>query len=306
MNIEVLIGKQVDMSTDATTFTRLSARDVTLAPTVNTVSSEAFSGSRFAKDGFVSRVEVGGGMPLEISRDVLMMLLEGAGFDFTTSAQDKIGKVADKIDDFFTVVVNYKDEQMHEKFSGCQINTIDIGLATESYVLSNVEFIGIKSEPVASLFTGTIKNPTETDLICLDTKVEYDGADVSGDIESLTFSIDNGLEARAGINSVYTTSIRSSNASATLDITYNGFDKTRYINADTAMKTNTKKTAKITLGVNGGGENDIVLIDIPNLKVSGNDKGDLGGAGSLSQTFNCYFDNTENTIAKFTFKGMVG
>lgn len=300
MNTLVLIGKQASEGTVATSFLKLDAREAGISAKVNSVSSQALSGSRFVKDGFISRIEVGGDVPFEMRRDTFLMVAEGAGFNFIDNVADKIGKAKDSLDTFFTVVVWDKENNAHSIYKDCWFD-LSIQATKDDYILGTMNVIAKDVEEVNSDFAGTIVDSTENTLICLNASISINGTDRTALISSASLEISNGIEAEFPINSQKATELSSSDATATAKIDFNKYNKAEYLSAYNAMIANNSATLKFIFGTGTTGEE--IEIDVPKCKISDLTRS-FTDKGSLSQSYNCFYDEVEETPIKITIKGI--
>jgi len=305
MNIEVLVGKQTAKGTEATSFKRFYATDSSISPDVSTTESQALTGSRFFQGmSFASRINVTGSIPVEFTPDTLIWALKEGGFGVQDSTAETL-KASDSVDSWLTVITNFKGEGCYEKIIDCKINTISLNIATESFVTGEIGIVGSNAEFISTgYFEGLIDNPTDSQLICLNSTATAFGTDISAQLSNANIEINNNLEGVTGLNTIYNADIREGTASLTSDITYNKFDKTIYKNGMDALLSSSQTSLEYLLGTED--EDKYVKITIPKATLSGNSKGDLSGFGSISQSFSAVYDSDLETNMIVEGKGYLG
>ena len=307
MNVEVLIGKQASKGAAATKFFRLKATDYNTNQATNVVQSNALTGSRFkGNNTFVSRFNVDGGIPLELTAQSLLMLLIGAGF--TTNGAPVGGvqayKVTDSVDNYYTIVMNDKKNGAYEQTLDAKISQLDLSLAVDTFITGTANVIGGTSTYVTTgAFAGTIEDFSDEQLICLNATAAKAGTDITAKLSAVTFNLNNNLEAKYAINSIYCTEIVEGNADLTATVTYNKFDKTLYSAGFTEMVANTSSEIRIKLGTDAAKTSYVELV-FPKAVPTSNTAGDWGGQGSLTQNYSLSFDKTAGTVMSFNTKGV--
>lgn len=302
MNARVLVGVQSGKGVPATSFTQLYAKDYGLSPEASNTKSEALNGSRFfSGKSFLSKLSVGGDIPMEYSADVLLFLLENGGFgEKTDSGGDLTLKTSVSCDKWLTVVCDYVGEGAYEIVTDCKLNTLNLDLNTESFVEGSINVIGCDISFVdTGSFSGTVVQPSEEQLICLDSTITNAGSDISPKLSNAKLTLNNNLQGVASINSVYNVDIIEETAETTMDITYNRFDKAIYKDGLTKLLASTTSEIVVTLGTDDPAKK--VIITAHKATPTENSASDLGGQGSMSQSFDLGYDNTNATV--FTVLG---
>ncbi|MGL5315889.1 MAG: phage tail tube protein [Peptostreptococcaceae bacterium] len=294
MNISIALGEQSAKGVRATTFKQIYATDFSITPDVSVAQSNALTGSRFFQGAsFVSRINIAGDIPFEATPETLMFLIKNAGFKLVG---DKY-VASDKCDKWLSVLCDYVGEEAHEIIKDVKINSLTISLATESFVTGTINIVGCDSEFLTTAFSGTVEKPTDEQLICLNSAVSFGAEDRSALLSDATITINNNLEGASAINNIYNTDIRESNADATLDVTYNRFDKTIYKAGFDSVLQAQSVSAKIVLGT--GVEGEGIEIVCPKAKPVDNTATELSGFGAMTQSYNLAFDNTLQSPISF-------
>ncbi|MGL5711749.1 MAG: phage tail tube protein [Paraclostridium sp.] len=305
MNAKVLIGVQAAKGTRATKFIQLFATDYGISPESTITKSEALSGSRFFMGkSFLSRMNVGGDIPVEFTPDTLLWLIEHAGFKQKTPAVagDISLIAAEKCDKWLTIVGDYTGEGAHEIVIDCKINSINIEIATESFVKGSINVIGCNMTfDDTKAFDGTVTAPTTEQLVCLDSTFSVAGTDISTTLTSASLSLNNNLEGVASINSVYNTDIRESNAEGTVEITYNRFDKAVYKKGLENILAAKEGVLVMKLGTDAADK--YIEITIHKATITDNKVTDMAGFGGMTQSYTLGYDMTEQTPMTVLGKG---
>lgn len=306
MNVEVLIGKQASKGAVATKFFRLKATDYNINQATNVVQSNALTGSRFkGNNTFVSRFNVDGGIPLELTAQSLLMLLIGAGFTTNGAAVGGVQayKVTDSVDNFYTIVMNDKKNGAYEQTLDAKISQLDLSLAVDTFITGTANIIGGTSTYTQTAFAGTIADFSDEQLICLNAVATKAGTDITAKLSAVTFNLNNNLEAKYAINSIYCTEIVEGNADLSATVTYNKFDKALYGTGFTEMIANTSSAITIKLGTDAAKTSYIELV-FPKAVPTSNTADDWGGQGSLTQNYSLSYDKTAGTVMSFNAKGV--
>lgn len=308
MNVEVLIGKQSVKDAEATIFFKLQATDYNISNGTNVVNSSALTGSRF-KGGksFVSKINITGGIPVEFTAQSLLMIMAGSGFtlDGLPVADVQAYKAKESVDDLYTIVLNNKKDGCYEKSMNCKITSVDLNLAVDSFVTGTMNVIGEDSVfDGTKAFDGTVQEFVDEQLICLDSNATKAGTDITAKLTSVTFSVNNNLEAKFAINDIYCSEIVEGNAEISGNITYNKFDKTIYGAGFTELKANTSSVVAVKLGTDATKVNYIEFV-FPKATPTSNEGGDWAGTGSLTQAYSFNYDKVTGTALKINAKGVV-
>lgn len=305
MNAKVLIGVQTEKGTPATSYIQLFATDYGISPESSITKSEALSGSRFFMGkSFLSRMNVSGDIPVEFTPDTLLWLMEHAGFKAKTPAVagDVTLIASENCDKWLTIIGDYTGEGAHEKVVDCKINSINIELATESFVKGSINVIGCDmSFDATKAFDGDVTAPTTEQLICLDSTFTIAGTDISASLTSASLSLNNNLEGVASINSVYNTDIRESNAEGTVEITYNRFDKAIYKKGLDDILAAREGVLVMKLGTSEASK--YIEITIHKATITDNKVTDMAGFGGMTQSYTLGYDLTKQTPMTIVGKG---
>ena len=304
MNIRVVYGAQVgkmlnedgsiEDANKPTDFYEMSSKDIALKPEMSKVDSEAFTASRFVADGFVSRVKLSGAIDTEVSRLMLKEMLPNASFVDTTP--ELFIPMAGISTNYFMIIVEDLDQESHDIYYDCLTNVMTLSMTKEAYIGLSLDMFGTKAAVIDGLYTYPVDNPVtakmDENLRALDLTMAIDAADNTFLLSSATLTIDNSLEDRASINSIYTNRVvPTGNASVKLDVSYDWYRKGEYISYFTKSTANTKFTGSLVLTTpNGTDVGKTVTIAMPNMKANSVSRGDLTGSGSLDTTFDVYYD----------------
>ena len=180
-----------------------------------------------------------------------------------------------------------------------EISKLDINIAIGGYVKSTIEVIGKTYE----IGTGNVVGATERgeSLRCLFSNINLGGTDISTDIEGADISIDNGIEAKGSLNSLYNVKIRRTKQVDTkVTIQKNEYEKNSFKDFKEKMIAGTPVTATIKLG--DSSHNDLIVIEAPKLFINSNKRGDYKGSGSHNIDLQASVNNTEKSHLKITFK----
>ena len=117
-------------------------------------------------------------------------------------------------------------------------------------------------------------------------------------IESIDITIDNKLEGKQALNTVYYKAIRQSeNGDVTISMTFNDFDKPTYLKDLSDIDSNASYEIIVEFEEVGNPGKKIVMT-FPNCKPTKTERTDLGGAGGLTKEVTAYYDETEKTPVK--------
>lgn len=294
-NVKVYLGKQTAEKTKATAFTDLGATDFNIEESIQMIQSEVFQNVQAAGDSDISKIEVGGSVPIELSMKTLELILPGLSYKETT----RVFKMSTDKPSYYTLVLEDVENNQKYEYIDAQINVCNINVATGAYVTADLDFI-CKDLVIG---TGTVTTPTArgVSLRSLYSQITLDGAEITDEIESLSININNGLESAGAINSIYNVRTRRATPqTTTIDFEKNLFDKTDFTAVRTKMLAGTTATAVIKLG-DGSKE---VTIDVLKAKITANSRGDLKGAGSNSVSVTCSADNADSSHLKITMPAL--
>ena len=284
MNIEVLAALQTAKGTAKTdTMAKLSATDYGVLPSVDKKVSEALGSGRWVRDGFVSKISVAGDVPVELTMDQLEILLAGAGFEGKVTGTDYVMTSGASIDKYLTIGVNDLDSDMFEYSKDCQISSLALNVQLEAFIKGTANIIGM-------------------DHITENTKITEKTNDITSQIESLDLTIDNKLEGKGALNSVYYKSIKQSDrGSVTLGLTFNEFNKASYMDAQDLLLANGEFKVETEFAELQDPTKKVVF-EFPKCKISKNERTDLAGAGGMSKELEAFYDETIKSPVKITFK----
>ena len=284
MNIEVLAALQTARGTEKTdAMAKLSATDYSVIPSVDKKVSEALGSGRWVRDGFVSKVSVAGDVPVELTMDQLEILLTGAGFEGKVDGTDYVMTSGASIDKYLTIGVNDLDSDMFEYSKDCQISSLALNVQLEAFIKGTANIIGMDHITENTKFAGTTTAVRNESLICLGSKITEKANDITSQIESLDLTIDNKLEGKGALNSVYYKSIKQSDrGSVTLGLTFNEFNKASYLDAQDLLLANGEFKVETEFAEMQDPTKKVVF-EFPKCKISKNERTDLAGAGGMSK-----------------------
>ncbi len=303
MNIEVLAALQTAKGTEKTdTMAKLSATDYSVIPSVDKKVSEALGSGRWVRDGFVSKISVAGDVPVELTMDQLEILLAGAGFEGKVDGTDYVMTSGESINKYLTIGVNDLDSDMFEYSKDCQVSSLAVNVQLEAFIKGTANIIGMDHITENTKFSGTATAVRNESLICLGSKITEKTNDITSQIESLDLTIDNKLEGKGALNSVYYKSIKQSDrGTVTLGLTFNEFNKTSYMDAQDLLLANGEFKVE-TEFAELQDPSKKVIFEFPKCKISKNERTDLAGAGGMSKELEAFYDETIKSPVKITFK----
>lgn len=305
MNNRFLIGKQTTKGTaEVTTMHKLDATTFNVRPSVSKVESKAIGAGRWAKDGFVGSMSVSGDVTIELTTGQLEMFLLGAGFESKGVKSTKHQEIlpADSIEQYLTIVNDYQEDDLHEVSQDCLVSSLEINAQTESYVNMSANIIGMNHEIGSTKLNITPVALKGSPLICLGAKLIETTTDMTAKIDNFSLTIDNKLEGKKALNSVYFKSIRQSDrGTVSISIGYNEFDKATYIKAQELLKKNTSYKVEIELAETEDNTKKVKIL-LPIVKVSNTEVTDLEGAGGMSKDMDCYYDESIKSPIKITLE----
>nr|DAX27842.1 MAG TPA: Tail tube protein [Caudoviricetes sp.] len=293
MDVRFLLGKQTAKGTPQTTdVSLLAATSSSVTPNVNKVSSKAIGTGRWEKDGFVSKVEVNGDVAVELSTGQMEMFLLGAGFKSKTVATKNLEFTPDDAyNNYLTLITDNVESDIHEYAQDCLISSLKINAQLEAYITGTATLIGMNHTIQNAKFAGTPTAFKGKPLICLGSVIKEKNTDITAEIESIDITIDNKLEGKGALNSIYNKAIRQSDrGSVSLSLQFNEFNKTSYKNAHDMLKANTSYAVEVTFAEVEDKTKKVVLT-FPNCKIGNVEATDLEGAGGISKELNAYFDD---------------
>lgn len=300
MAIKVYIGKQDREKTKATgnKLIDAGATDFNVDENISALESEVFNDLAAKGDSVVGKIEVSGTIPIELSEKVLEELMPGLSYK-KASADYKLS--TDK-PAFYTVVL--ADSETNEKWEyvDCVISNFSINIVVGGYVKGSIGIVG-KTYEIGSGAVSGAKDRGES-LRCLYANVNLDNSDISEEVEGVDIEIDNGIEARGSLNSLYNTKIRrSKQIESKINIQKNEYDSTKFKTLKEKMIAGTAVNAVIKLGT--AAHADLITIMAPKLFINSNKRGDYKGAGTHDIELQASVNNSDNSHLKITFKSIV-
>jgi hypothetical protein len=295
VGVNVYIGKQTAEKVKATQLIDAGATDFNVEENITALESEVFTDLTAKGDSTVGKIEVNGSIPIELSKKVFEELM--AGISYKKGTDDY--KMSTDKPAFYTVILTDTDNNEKWEYVDCVISKLDINIAIGGYVKSTIEVIGKTYE----IGTGNVVGAAERgeSLRCLFSNINLGGTDISTDIEGADISIDNGIEAKGSLNSLYNVKIRRTKQVDTkVTIQKNEYEKNSFKDFKEKMIAGTPVTATIKLG--DSSHNDLIVIEAPKLFINSNKRGDYKGSGSHNIDLQASVNNTEKSHLKITFK----
>lgn len=296
MSIKVYIGKQTAEKQKATQLIDAGATDFSVEENITALESEVFNDLTAKGDSVVGKIEVNGSIPVELSVKVFEELLSGISY----LKQGQSYKLSKDKPAFYTVVLSDTETNEKWEYVDCIINNFTINVAVGAYVKSTVGIVG----KTYAIETGTVTGAADRgeSLRCLYAGIKLDGTDVSEDIEGVDINIDNGIEAKGSLNSLYNTKIRRVKQVETkINIQKNEYEESSFKSLKTKMIDGTPVNAEIKLGIPGTA--DKIVITIPKCFINSNKRGDYKGAGTHDVELQASVNNTEKTHLLIKIKG---
>lgn len=302
MQVKILVGVQSARGTaQISNMFRLTSTDYGLSPSVDKTTSEALGSGRWKRDGFVSKKSVEGDLPIEATREQLELLFYGAGFDGVADSVDPdkwIITPSSATKNYLTLGLDDEDNDMFEYSVDSLISSVQLSASIASYVTATASVIGMEYKTSNTGYTGTEIVPTGEALKCLGASIKQSGTDMTGKIESIDITIDNKLEGKQALNTVYYKAIRQSeNGDVTISMTFNDFDKPTYLKDLSDIDSNASYEIIVEFEEVGNPGKKIVMT-FPNCKPTKTERTDLGGAGGLTKEVTAYYDETAKTPVK--------
>ncbi len=296
--VKIYLGKQDSEKTKCpdNKLIDAGATDFNVEENITPLESEVFNDVTAKGDSVVGKIEVGGNIPLEISVKVFEELLPGASYTKgTTDYKMSTDKPA-----FYTIVLVDPDNNEKWTYTDCIISSLALNVAIGGYVKGSINIIGKTYEIAAGKVTGA--KARGDSLRCYYSKISLDGSDISEDIEGVDLTIDNGIEAKGSLNSLYNTKIRRAKQVETkLAVQKNEYDSASFKSMKTKMIAGTPTQAVIKLGDSVA--DDLITITIPKMFINSNKRGDYKGAGSHELELQCSVNNAQNSHLVIKFKG---
>lgn len=303
MDVRFLVGKQSgDGTAQVTDMTVLDATSYSVMPKTNKVSSQAIGSGRWERDGFISKMDVSGDVTIEANTGQLEILLEGAGFKGTKKTKN-LEFLPDKFEKFLTFAMDNIEDDISEYAQDCLVSNLKLSAQMESFVTATASVIGKQHTVNENKMSIQPKVAKGESLICLGAVLKEKESDVTAKIESIDLTIDNKLEGKASLNSIYNKVIRQSDrGSVTLDISFNSFDKESYKNGHELLKKNGSYKVELTFAESTT-PTKLVKIELPKVKLSqAPEAKDLERAGGMTKQLTAYYDEATKSPIKITFE----
>lgn len=296
--VKVYIGKQEREKVKCVDSELIDAgaTDFNVEENISALESEVFNDVTAKGDSVVGKIEVGGNIPLEMSVKVLEELMSGISYEKATDTY----KMTTNKPAFYTVVLVDPDNNEKWIYTDCVISNLNLNIALGGYVKGSIDIVGKSYEIATGNITGTKERGAS--LRCYYSNINLDGSDVSEDIEGVDLTIDNGIEAKGSLNSLYNTKIRRVKQVETkLTIQKNEYDNISFKSMKSKMIAGTPTQAIIKLGDSVA--TDLVVITAPKMFINSNKRGDYKGAGTHDIELQASVNNASNSHLTIKFKG---
>lgn len=296
MSVKVYFGVQTAEGVVATTLLDLGATDFSGGEKYNAAKSEVFNTLQAEGDQFLVGIETDFSTPVEWNAKTLEAMLPALGY--AKVGEDTYYKLTAAEPALFSVIVSDSLNSKKTVYKDCKVNSLSITAAKGALVNGTLAWIGTTAEFQTGVVTETVATKRGESLVAIDSVVKLGGSPVTTDVESVTIEINNNLEAKGSIDSVYTKKIRrSAPQSTTASVEFNSYDQSRFEAVKAKAIANTSENLEVTL--KDGAKTIIILI--PKLFISTSDRGDYKGAGSHSLSMTASINNSDSTPVKFTF-----
>lgn len=296
MSVKVYFGVQTGEGVVSTTLLDLGATDFSGGEKYNAAKSEVFNTLQAEGDQFLVGIETDFSTPLEWNAKTLEAMLPALGY--AKVGEDTYYKLTAAEPALFSVVVSDSLNSKKTVYKDCKVNSLSITAAKGALVNGTLAWIGTTAEFQTGVVTETVATKRGESLVAIESIVKLGGSPVTTDVESVTIEINNNLEAKGSIDSVYTKKIRRSAPQATTaSVEFNSYDQSRFEAIKAKAIANTSENLEVSLK---DGAKTIVIL-IPKLFISTSDRGDYKGAGSHSLSMTASINNGDNTPVKFTF-----
>lgn len=303
MEVRFLLGVQTaDGTAQTSKMTLLNATSYGVTPKANKVSSQAIGSGRWERDGFISKLDVNGDVTVEANMGQLDLLLQGAGFK-GEQKEANYEILPGTFDKYLTLAMDDIEDDISEYAQDCLVSSLKVSAQMEAFVTATASIIGKNHVINDTKMTITPNIPKGESLICLGALIKENGTDLTAKIESIDLTIDNKLEGKAALNSIYNRVIRQSDrGSVTLAISFNSFDKESYKKGHELLKKNGSYTVELIFAESTD-PSKLVKIEMPKVKLSqAPEAKDLERAGGMSKELMAYYDDTMKSPIKITFE----
>ncbi|MDY5306403.1 phage tail tube protein [Fusobacterium gastrosuis] len=301
--LSYLVGIQAsDGVVQTTDMTLLNATSYGVTPKANKVSSQAIGSGRWERDGFISKIDVSGDVNIEANMGQLDILLQGAGFKGTQQS-DNYEFVPGAFNKFLTFAMNLEDDNMAETAQDCLVSSLKLSAQMEAFVTATASVVGKNHNIINNKLSISPTISKGESLICLGAVIKEDGTDQTAKIESIDLTIDNKLEGKAALNSIYNKVIRQSDrGTVTLAINFNSFDKESYKKGHELLKKNGSYSVELEFAESTD-ETKKVKITLPKVKLSqAPEAKDMEKAGGMSKELTAYYDESISSPLKIVFE----
>ncbi|WP_068449150.1 phage tail tube protein [Caviibacter abscessus] len=312
--MEVLIAKQSQKDKEAENgYKKLEFTSFGLKPNVETTTSQTINTTGFQKDSWVSKIDVNGDLTLESSYGQLEFFIENGGFkkkeEPLSPSQNKSEYIADnQFDKYLTCILEDNENASCDIFKGLLINTLKLETSLASYVNLNVGFVGQDSEVKnsASGKSNAITTFEGDPLICLGAEItENENEKNTSKIESLSIDINNSLQGKGALNSVYNKTIkRTGLRNVNINFTYNEFDKEGYTNAFKSLKENSTYKVKVEFKEvkKSNEKGHKITLEFPKCKVSNIERTNITADMGMSKSIQALYDEKIKSPVIITFE----
>ncbi|WP_432204440.1 phage tail tube protein [Cetobacterium somerae] len=274
----------------------LGATDFSGGETYNSTKSETFNSLQAEGDQFLIGIETKFDTPIEWNSKTLEAILPSLGY--AKVGADTFYKMTSDEPAWYTVVVSDTLNNKTTVYKDCKVNSLSINAAKGALVNGSLSWIGKTAEFEAGIVTESASTNRGDSLVAIDSVIKIGGSPVTTDVESVAIEINNNLEAKGSIDSLYTKKIRRSAPQATsVKLEFNSYDQARFEATKAKAIANTNENLELTL--KDGAKT--IVIAIPKLFIATSDRGDYKGAGTHSLSMTASVNNADNTPAKFTF-----
>ena len=314
MNLRILIGKQINERTIATTFKQYRARESSLAPNFNRVDSEAFSGSAYKGDSYVSTTDASGTIGFELTKETLEDLLPAGGYELTgsptmtrtgfTFTDEAVATSSGKIEEFYTIIEQNLEDDEERIIIGAQFSNMDIDVTKSQYALMNCDVLGYTMTYIDTInhTTFTTISDFNSPITCTTANLILNNNEISLDTQSAVLSVNNNLENRFGLSSRDATKrVRNGFIEATLTVTASAYLKPQFKEAWDAMLDGTSLPAILLLQDGYDSGDNVCALFIHNMKVNSPEMTDKSASGGLNIEYDVLNDIVVGTPMSFAF-----
>lgn len=313
MNIKLLIGKQTNETTIASSFVAYqNATEINLAPNFGKTDSEAFTGSAYKGKSFVSTAGATGNIAFELTVETLKNLLPAFGYTISPGAPSVDGatitnvakaNTSGKIEEYYTLIEQNLEDNEERIITGCQLNNVSIEIAQGAYCKLTADVVGYAYEYKDSItHSGTPISDIDKVLTCVTSNLEIEDVDVSAETQSVSISINNNLEQKYGLGSRNATKItRNGFIESNAVVTLNAYNKEKFKEGIEALMANSKLSLTVKMAESYSSGANIVYIKVPNMIVSNVEMTDKNAGGGMTQEMDIAYDIGEATPMSYLF-----